>query len=119
RRDRSAKNTKLGGKAAEEAKAELAVLERVITGLNEGLTVRRQRLKEEELELLRDLFLLTGKPVLYVANISESQIGKEDSDPAVKAVRAMAAEEGAEVVVLAAALESEIQQLPEEERAGF
>jgi len=119
RRDRSQKNTKLGGKAAEEAKAEVAILERVIAGLNEGLTVRRQKLKDEEKELLRDLFLLTGKPVLYVANIAESQIGKEDSDPAVKAVREMAAAEGAEVVVLAAAMESEIQQLPEEERPGF
>src|SRR5690606_13053336 len=119
RRDRTQKNTKLGGKAAEQAKSELVVLEKVIAGLNEGRTVRRQKLTEDEREILADLFLLTDKPVLYVANISESQIGKEDSDPRVKAVREMAAEEGAEVVVLAAAMESEIQQLPEEERPGF
>ncbi|MCY1040437.1 redox-regulated ATPase YchF [Corallococcus sp. bb12-1] len=119
RRDRSLKNTKLGGKAAEEAKAEVAVLERVMAALNNGITVRAQKLNEEEHAPLQDLFLLTDKPVLYVANISEGQIGKEDSDPRVKAVRDMAAKEGASVVVLAAELESQIQQLPESERPGF
>ncbi|MCI0569176.1 MAG: redox-regulated ATPase YchF, partial [Myxococcaceae bacterium] len=119
RRERTQKNTKVGGKAGEEAKAELALLDRLVAALNEGKPVRSLGLTAEEKAVIRDLFLLTAKPVLYIANISEGQIGKEDSDPMVKAVREMAAKEGAEVVVLAAAMESEIQALPEEERPGF
>ncbi|OJH36288.1 redox-regulated ATPase YchF [Cystobacter ferrugineus] len=119
RRERSQKNTKMGGKAAEEAKAELALLDRIKAGLDAGTTVRAQKLTDDERAVIRDLFLLTDKPVLYVANIGEKQIGKEDSDPFVKQVRDMATKEGAGVVVLAAAMESEIQQLPEEERPGF
>jgi GTP-binding protein YchF len=119
RRERSQKNTKMGGKAGDEAKAELAVLDRVKAGLDSAITVRAQKLTSDERAMLRDLFLLTDKPVLYVANISEKQIGKEDSDPMVQRVREMAAKEGAGVVVLAAAMEAEIQQLPEEERPGF
>jgi ribosome-binding ATPase len=119
RRERSQKNTKMGGKAGDEAKAELVVLDKVKAGLDSAITVRAQKLTSDERVVLRDLFLLTDKPVLYVANISEKQIGKEDSDPLVQRVREMAAKEGAGVVVLAAAMEAEIQQLPEEERPGF
>jgi hypothetical protein len=119
RRERSQKNAKMGGKAGDEAKAELAVLDKVKAGLDSAITVRAQKLTADERAVLRDLFLLTDKPVLYVANISEKQIGKEDSDPMVQRVREMASKEGAGVVVLAAAMEAEIQQLPEEERPGF
>ncbi len=119
RRERTQKNTKMGGKAGDEAKAELVVLDKVKAGLDSAITVRAQKLTAEERAVLKDLFLLTDKPVLYVANISEKQIGKEDSDPMVQRVREMAAKEGAGVVALAAAMEAEIQQLPEEERPGF
>ncbi|AEI63251.1 redox-regulated ATPase YchF [Corallococcus macrosporus] len=119
RRERTLKNTKVGGKVGEEAKAEVALLDRIKAGLDNGITVRAQKLTEEEGAVIHDLFLLTDKPVLYVANIGEGELGKEDANPHVKAVREMAAKEGFEVVVLAAALESEIQQLPETERPGF
>ncbi|QRN96606.1 redox-regulated ATPase YchF [Archangium violaceum] len=119
RRERTQKNAKMGGKAGDEAKAELAVLDKVKAGLDSAITVRAQKLTAEERVVLKDLFLLTDKPVLYVANISEKQIGKEDTDPMVQRVREMAAKEGAGVVALAAAMEAEIQQLPEEERPGF
>jgi GTP-binding protein YchF len=119
RRERTQKNTKVGGKVGDEAKAELALLDRIKAGLDAGITVRAQKLTDDERAVIRDLFLLTDKPVLYVANIGESEIGKEEANRHVKAVREMAKKEGAEVVVLAAAMESEIQQLPEEERAGF
>src|SRR5512140_3098231 len=119
RRERAQRNAKMGGKAGDEAKAELALLDKVKAGLDAGVTVRGQKLTEEEHAAIRELFLLTDKPVLYVANISEGQIGKEDESPHVRAVKEMAQKEGAEVVVLAAAMEAEIQQLPEEERPGF
>ncbi|HEX8698535.1 MAG TPA: redox-regulated ATPase YchF [Myxococcaceae bacterium] len=119
RRERAQKNSKMGGKAGDEAKAELVLLDRVKAGLDSGITVRAQKLNADDSAAIRELFLLTDKPVLYVANISEGQIGKEDESPHVRAVKEMAAKEGAEVVVLAAAMEAEIQQLPEEERPGF
>jgi ribosome-binding ATPase len=119
RKERAQKNTKIPGKPGEEAKAELLALERVKAGLDAAVAVRAQKLSEEERALLRELFLLTDKPVLYVANISEGQLGKEDSDPHVAKVKAIAERERAEFVVLAAAIEAEIQQLPPEERPSF
>jgi hypothetical protein len=119
RRERAQRNAKAGGKAGDEAKAELALLDKVKAKLDDGITVRAQQLTEDERAALKDMFLLTDKPVMYVANIAESDIGKEDANRHVQKVREMAAKEGAEVVVLAAAMEAEIQQLPEEERPGF
>jgi GTP-binding protein YchF len=117
--EKQARTAKSGGKPGEEAKAELVVLEKVKVGLNEGRTVRAQKLSPEESALLRELFLLTDKPVLYVANVSDADLGKEDENAHVRAVKQLAAAEGAEVVVLAAAIESEIQTLPESERGEF
>jgi GTP-binding protein YchF len=119
RRERSQKAAKAGGKAGEEAKAELSLLERVKTGLDAAQPVRAQGLSAEEHSRLKELFLLTDKPVLYVANISEAQLGHEDQEKHVQAVQKLAADEHAEVVVLAAAIEAEIQQLPAEERPAF
>ena len=119
RRERAQKGAKAAGKPGEEARAELALLDRVKAGLDAGNTVRAQKLSPEDRVALRELFLLTAKPVLYVANIGESQLGHEDTDPHVRAVRALAEAEGAQVVALAAGIESEIQQLPPEERPGF
>ncbi|HZH04597.1 MAG TPA: redox-regulated ATPase YchF, partial [Myxococcaceae bacterium] len=119
RRDRTQKLTKAGGKAGEEAKAEVAVLDRLIAGLNNGVRVQAQGLAKEDREKIRELFLLTDKPVLYVANVGEADIGKESENRHVAAVQALAKAEEAQVVVLAAALESEIQQLAPEERPGF
>jgi hypothetical protein len=119
RRDKTARNTKIPGKEGEVAKAELAVLEKLKAKLDQGLPVRSHGLNDDEKALMRELFLLTDKPVLYVANVAEGQLAKADSDPFVAKVHAIAQKEGAEVVVLAAALEAEIQQLPESERADF
>jgi len=119
RRERAQRNAKMGGKAGDEAKAELALLDKIKAGLDNAVTIRGQKLTAEEEAAIHELFLLTDKPVLYVANIAENQIGKEDESAHVRAVKEMAAREGAEVVVLAAAMEAEIQQLPEEERPGF
>jgi GTP-binding protein YchF len=119
RRERAQKSAKAAGKTGEEARVELALLDRVKAGLDAAVTVRAQRLSAEDRVQLRELFLLTAKPVLYVANIGESQLGKEETDPYVAAVRALAEAEGAEMVALAAGIEAEIQQLPPEERPGF
>ncbi len=119
RKERAQKIAKGGGKPGDEAKHELTVLAQVEAGLNEGKAVRAQGLPPEERALLRELFLLTDKPVLYVANIAEAQIGKEDTDPLVAKVKARAAKEGAPVVTICAELESQIVALPAAERADF
>ena len=119
RREKTQRNAKGPGKEGEIAKAELAVLDKVKAKLDAGIPVRGHDLMDNEQELIRELFLLTNKPVLYIANVAEAQLSKADSDPMVAKVLAIAAKEKAEVVVLAAALEAEIQQLPEEDRPSF
>src|SRR6202011_3583777 len=91
----------------------------VRTSLDAAVPVRAAPLPPDDRARLRGLFLLTEKPVLYAANVAEQQLSTQDSDANVQAVRTLAARVGAEVVVLAARIEAEIQQLPSEERAGF
>ena len=119
RRDKTARTAKAPGKEGELAKAELAVLDKVKAKLDEGIPVRGHGLTEDEQALVKELFFLTNKPVLYIANVAESQLATADSDPYVQQVRDIAKSENAEVVVLAAALEAEIQQLPAEDRPSF
>ena len=119
RRDKTARTAKAPGKEGELAKIELAVLDKVKAKLDDGIPVRAHGLTPEEQAVIAELFFLTNKPVLYVANVAESQLATQATDPYVAQVREMAKKENAEVVVLAAALEAEIQQLPPEERPEF
>ena len=119
RRERAQKSAKAGGKQGEEAKADLALCDRIKAALDAGIPVRAQKLGDDERERIADLFLLTDKPVLYVANIAESQLGTAEADLRVREVKEIARGENAEYVVLAAALEAEIQQLPTSDRPGF
>jgi GTP-binding protein YchF len=119
RRERTVKNTKAPGKPGELAKAELAVLDKVKAGLEAGTPVRGQGLSAEEKAAIGDLFLLTGKPVLYIANVDESQLGKEATDPNVLAVKALAEAEGARWVEISGKVESELVELSGDERTEF
>jgi len=119
RKERTSKNAKEPGKEGELAKAELAVLDKVKAKLDAGVPVRAHSLTDDEKELIRDLFLLTSKPVLYIANVAEGQLAGAEGDAMVQKVKAIAAKENAPYVVVAAALEAEIQQLPAEERPEF
>jgi ribosome-binding ATPase len=111
--DRAAKASKAGDK---EALRRRALLERVKGQLDEVRPVRALGLTEEEQRDIRDLHLLTAKPVMYVANVSET--GFEDN-PLLAAIEARAAREGAAVVPVCAAIEAEIAQLEEGDRAEF
>ncbi len=119
RRERTQRNAKAAGKAGDEAKAELVVLDKLKASLDQGTPVRRMALSDEEKATIRELFLLTSKPVLYVANVAEGQIGKEDSDPFVAKARAVAEAEGAAFVTICSKVEAEVQELPESDRADF
>lgn len=92
------------------------LLERVRQQLDRGVSVRRMGLSEEERGELRELFLLTVKPVLYIANVGEDGF---EENPHLEALRRLAEEEAAEVVPVCAAIEAEIVELEEDERAEF
>ncbi len=74
---------------------------------------------DDEAKIFRDLSLITQKPLFYVCNVKEDQLAAGLADPLVQKVKAIADQEGAEVVVICAAIEAEIMQLPKEERGDF
>ncbi|WP_018868074.1 MULTISPECIES: redox-regulated ATPase YchF [unclassified Thioalkalivibrio] len=97
--------------------AQLKAAEKVADGLDQGVPARAQDLDEDERRLLYDLHLLTIKPLMYIANVDEASLA--GGNAMVEAVQARAAEEGAEVVSVCAAIEAEIAVLNPEERAEF
>jgi GTP-binding protein YchF len=96
--------------------AHKALLEQVLAHLNELKPLRALELSDDERLALRELFLLTGKPTVYIANVAEDGF---DNNPALEALRQQAASEGAEVVPVCAAIEAEIAELEDEERGEF
>jgi GTP-binding protein YchF len=107
------KQVKAGDKLAAK---EQALLERVKKQLDEGLGVRTMTVQDDEQEMLKRLQLLTAKPVLYIANVSESDLPK---NALVELVEELAAKEGAPVVTICAALEAEVLSLDLAERKEF
>ncbi|MCL6516017.1 redox-regulated ATPase YchF [Alicyclobacillus sp.] len=98
---------------------EVEALEALASALEAGRPARSVSIAEEARDTLRDLHLLTSKPVLYAANVDELSAGRPEENSHVQAVRAKAAEEGAEVVVISAQLEAEIAELEGEDRDAF
>jgi len=107
---------KAGKSGDKEALRRRTLLERVRVQLDTGRPVRALALGEDERRDLRELQLLTAKPVMYIANVSE---GGFRDNPLLAAVERRAAAEGARVVPVCAAIEAEIAQLAESERAEF
>src|SRR3954465_11665776 len=95
KRERRLKEAKAPGKPGEEAKADLAVYDKLKAALEAGRPARSVSLSDEEKPRARELFLLTGKPVLHVANGAEAQLHRLDADPLVAKVRGLAEAEGA------------------------
>ncbi|MGD8785716.1 MAG: redox-regulated ATPase YchF, partial [Thioalkalispiraceae bacterium] len=110
---RTSKVAKSGDK---DAKAKLAVLEKVKAQLDEGKPVRAMQLEKEEKVQVRDLFLLTIKPTMYIANVDE---GGFENNPQLDAVRKLAEQEGAPVVPVCAAIEAEMVELDDDEKQEF
>ncbi len=111
--DRAAKLVKSGDK---EALRRRDLLQRLREHLNNGNPARSMQMSDDERKELRDLHLITLKPVMYVANVNESGF---TNNPHLDAVRARAATEGAVVVAICAAIEAEIGQLEDAERIDF
>lgn len=100
--------------------AEVSALDKVYDALSKGKPARSADLTEEEKIKADELFLLTSKPVIYAANISESELGvDEDSIPNVVRVKQRAQEENAQVLVICAKVEEELASLDAEEKAMF
>ena len=117
RLDKAKKMQKTGDK---KYKLEETVLTKIKEALESGKPARNVEFDEVEQEVVRDLFLLTTKPVIYAANVSEEDVTKpEDSLPMVKRLKEVAKKEGAEVLVVSAKVEAELNQLDAEERAMF
>ena len=110
---RAEKAAKAGGREPLERKA---LLEQVRAHLDTGAPLRTMGLAAGERAALRELFLLTAKPVLYIANVAED--GFHDN-PLLDQVREIARQEGAEVVPVCAAIEAELVELDEADRAEF
>jgi len=114
--DRTRKSMKGGDKRFQ---AELDLEERIKATLEAGRLVRTMTFTDEEREIVDGLFLLTSKPLLYCANVSENDLATLDANPYVARVREVAAEEHAEVMVICARIEEEIAQLDGSDRQAF
>lgn len=100
-----------------EAQAEVDVLEKLVAVLNAGKAARQYSFTDEEAELVKGLELLTNKPIIYAANVSEDDLATGNSY--VEQVREVAKAENAKVVIVSAQVESELVELSEEERTDF
>jgi ribosome-binding ATPase len=114
--EKAKKNMKSGEK---KYAIEVEALNRLIQAFEEGKPARTVQLSDEEREVLRDLPLLTAKPILYAANVGEEDISNPDDNPHVAKVKERAASENAEVVVVCAQLEAEIAELEGPDRTAF
>jgi ribosome-binding ATPase len=115
--ERKSDRTRKQARSSKDAQAELAVLEKVSAALNAGKPARQIGLTEEELEAIKDLGLLTNKPIIYAANVSEEELAT--GNKWVEEVRKIAAQENAQVVIVSAQVEAELVELPAEDRADF
>ncbi len=113
--DRISKMAKAREPAAVE---ELPLLEKIAAALEQGIPARRLEYTDIERQKMGELFLLTLKPVLYVANIDENDIGRPENAFVAK-VRAVAASENAGMVIISAKIEEEIAMLSDDEKALF
>lgn len=116
RMERVQKLIKTGDK---KAPGEMAVLVKIKELLEQALPARRVEMTEDEAMLIGDLNLMTLKPVLFIANVSEDEVANADENQYVKIVKKYALEEGAEVITVSARVESEIAELPAEDAKEF
>ena len=101
-------------------KIESDLLRRILDRLEQELPVRGMEFTDDERKYVNDLFLLTTKPVLYAANVSEADMGKNGEDiPLAKEVIDYANKTGSETLVICARTEEEISELPPDEAAVF
>jgi len=112
RLDKAEKNLKANKKYQEE----IDLLEKIKESLENGISARALEFNEDEQVLVKDMFLLTTKPILYIANISEEQIENAEKDSMVLKVKEYAAKENAEVIPLCVKIEEELSGLEDDDK---
>ena len=112
RLDKARKNLK----ASKSYQEEVDLLERIKENLENGISARALEFNEDEQKLVKDMFLLTTKPILYIANISEEQMENADNDPLVQKVKEYASKENAEVIPLCVKIEEELSGLDDNDK---
>ncbi len=112
RLDKARKNLK----ASKSYQEEVDLLERIKESLENGISARALEFNEDEQKLVKDMFLLTTKPILYIANISEEQIENAENDEMVLKVKEYAAKENAEVIPLCVKIEEELSGLDDNDK---
>lgn len=110
---------KLSKQKDKDAVAEYNVLVKLREAFENDKPARAIEFNEEEEKIVRNLFLLTRKPVLYVANVSEEDVSSPDDNKYVQQVREFAASENSEVIVVCARAEEEIAELEDEDKLEF
>lgn len=99
-----------------KAKEMLELLNRVLSHLKDNNPVRTMDLTDEEKLMLKEIFLLTTKPIIYVANVSEAQLSNINLDENINKIKEYAKNEGAEVITLCAKLEEDLSELDDEDK---
>ena len=102
-----------------DAVAEFAVLQKIKPVLEEGKPVRSIEFNDEEKKIVKGLFLLTSKPVLYVANIAEEDMADPEQSEYYQQVKKFAEDEGSQALAVSARTEEEIAELPDDEKQEF
>ena len=102
-----------------EAKKELDCLEKLKPALEAGTPVRRIELEDSDLDYIKGYGLLTAKPVIYVANLSDAEISEPDENDYYQKVKAYAAEENSECIAICAKIEEELSGLDAAEKKEF
>jgi ribosome-binding ATPase len=116
RREKAQKSLKSGDKVARQ---ELEVLDKLQPALEDGRSARTVALTDDERAVARNFFLLTTKPTIYAANVSEAALADLAGDKMVNTVREIAQKESAECVVICAQLEADLIALPPDERLDY
>ncbi|MBQ2835578.1 MAG: redox-regulated ATPase YchF [Clostridia bacterium] len=112
RLDKAKKNLK----ADKKYQAEIDLIEKIKANLEKGISARAVEYNEDEQEIVKEMFLLTSKPIIYIANISEEQIGNAENEPMVNDVKEYAQKENAEVIPLCVKIEEELSGLEEQDK---
>ncbi len=118
--DRRIDRTKKAMKGDKSLAAEVELLERVKAAMEEGKPARSLEYTEDELAIIKDVALISMKPVLYAANVSEDDFSKGiENNKYVNAVKELAEKEHSEIMPVSARIEEEISQLDNDEKAMF
>jgi GTP-binding protein YchF len=117
---RLAKSEKMIKTGDKKYPAEVAVIKKLIEALEAGQPARHLELTQAERALSRDFFLLTDKPIIYVANIAEDDLKKDPADlPLLQKLKAYVGAQGDDVLVVSAKVEEELSGLEPEEKELF